>query len=64
MQPHQQRVVDEYNELFEKTTKLGLFFGTKIFTGLDAAEQDRLDRQWQLMQQYGQVLSERISAFT
>ena len=64
LQPHQQRVVDEYNELFERTTKLGLFFGTKIFATIDAAEQARLNRQWQVMQQYGLILSERIAAFT
>ena len=63
MQPHQQRVVDEYTELFERTTKLGLFFGTKIFATLDAAEQSRLNRQWQIMQKYGEVLAERIAAF-
>lgn len=63
LQPHQQRVVDEYNELFERTTKLGLFFDTKIFAGLDPAEKERLNRQWQIMQKYGEVLAERISAF-
>ncbi len=63
MQPHQQRVIDEYKELFDRTRKLAEFFDTKIFTSLDPKEQDRLTRQWQHMQQYGQVLSERISAF-
>lgn len=62
-QPHQQRVVDEYSDLFEKTTKLGLFFGTPTFAKLDPLEQVRLNRQWQVMQEYGQILSERIAAF-
>ncbi len=63
LQPHQQRVVDEYNELSDKTQKLGLFFGSKIFASLDEAEQSRLNRQWQVMQQYGLILSERIAEF-
>lgn len=63
MQPHQQRVVDEYNELMDRTTKLGVFFGNTIFQKLDQAEQERLNRQWKLMQQYGEVLAERIAAF-
>ena len=62
-QPHQQRVVDEYSDLFEKTTKLGLLFGTPTFANLDPLEQGRLNRQWQVMQQYRQILSERIAAF-
>jgi len=63
MQPHQQRVVTEYEELLAKTLALGSFFDNPIFAKLDAAERDRLERQWKLMQQYGQVLSERIAAF-
>ncbi len=63
MSPHQQRVVTEYEELLEKTLALGSFFDNPIFAKLDAAEQERLERQWKLMQQYGQVLSERIGAF-
>ena len=64
MQPHQQRVMTEYHDLFAKTTALGLFLGGKTFQTLDAAEQQRLNKQWQIMQQYGLILSERIAAFT
>lgn len=63
LQPYQQRVVEEYSELFKKTQALGIFFGTKTYLALDKAEQDRLSKQWQLMQQLGLVLSERITAF-
>lgn len=63
LQPYQQRVVDEYSELFKKTQALGIFFGTKTYLALDKAEQDRLSKQWQLMQQLGLVLSERIASF-
>lgn len=63
LQPHQRRVVQEYAELFERTKALGVFFGTKMYNTLDEAEQKRLNKQWQLMQQLGLVLSERIDAF-
>lgn len=63
LQPHQKRVVEEQQELLVKTTKLGMFFSSPQFRLLDAAEQERLNRQWQLMQQYGLVLDERIAAF-
>jgi len=63
-QPHQKRVIDEYDELYKKTVAIGLFMGTKMFLSLDASEMSRLNKQWQLMQQYGLVLSERIEAFT
>ena len=36
--PHQQRVVDEKNELSDRLSKLLCFFQTPIFAGLDAAE--------------------------
>lgn len=63
LQPHQQRVVDECTELHEKTTALGLFFGSKIFLSLPIEEQKRLNKQWQIMQQYVLILTERIAAF-
>lgn len=63
LQPHQQRVVSEYDELKTKTLALGIFLQSNTFQGLDPQEQFRLERQWELMQQYGQILSERIEAF-
>ena len=63
LQPHQQRVVTELDELKTRTMALGVFLQSTIFQGLDPQEQSRLDRQWRVMQQYGQILSERIEAF-
>lgn len=63
MQPHQLRVVAEYEELLAKTLALGHFFDSTTYAKLDVAEQERLCRQWQVMQQYGLILSERIQAF-
>lgn len=63
MQAHQERVVKEKAELDEKLTKLRTFFGTETFAGIDAAEQERLQRQARHMADYSQVLGERIAAF-
>ncbi len=66
MQPHQQRVVDDRNELDEKVKKLGVFIGgdSKIFLGLPVEEQERLRRQHSVMTIYSNILAERINAFT
>lgn len=61
--PHQQRVVDEKNELSERLSKLLSFFQTPIFAGLDAAERTRLRNQARFMDGYLAVLEERIAAF-
>ena len=63
MQEHQKRVVTEKEELDNKLTKLISFFETPIFSGLDAAEQERLKRQSAIMTDYSVVLGERIAAF-
>ena len=64
LQPHQQRVVDEKAELDTKATALSKFIGeSTIFPALDAAEQDRLKEQCELMWQYSEILGARIAAF-
>ena len=63
LQPHQQRVVDEKNELSEKHAKLLAFFQTSIFQGLSEAERSRLRNQARFMDGYEAVLEERIAAF-
>lgn len=64
LQPHQQRVVAEKAELDEKATALSNFIGLNpIFATLDAAEQERLKVQNDLMWQYSEVLGARIAAF-
>lgn len=64
MAPHQQRVVDEKAELDDRLGKLTSFFGTEIFAGLDSAEMERLRRQAEVMQEYSDILGQRIAAFT
>jgi hypothetical protein len=65
MEPHQQRVVDEKEELDKKATALSNFIGTSpIFDTIDPAEQERLKQQNDVMWQYSEILGARIAAFT
>ena len=64
LQPHQQRVVDEKEELDKKAKALSNFIGTNpTFETLDAAEKERLKMQNDVMWQYSEILGARISAF-
>jgi hypothetical protein len=64
MEAHQQRVVAEKAELNEKLTKLSEFIEmSPIFAGLPDDERERLVRQKSCMQEYSEILGERISAF-
>lgn len=63
LQPHQQRVVDEKNELSERLAKLRGFFQGSIFPTLPEAECSRLLNQARFMAGYAAVLEERITAF-
>lgn len=64
MQPHQQRVVTEKEELDTKAKALSDFIGNSpIFGTLDSAEQERLKEQNDVMWQYSEILGARIAAF-
>lgn len=63
MKPHQQIVVDEKTELDEKRIKLDSFFDNAIFEKLPQEEKNRLRKQSEIMDQYSNILSERIGAF-
>lgn len=63
LKPHQERVVIEQKELAEKLEKLTAFTFTDTFAALPAPEQERLNRQHGIMEQYVNVLGERIAAF-
>ena len=63
LQPHQQRVVDECNEISERAKKLSAFRETDIFRALDPEEIRRLNRQMNIMQLYCDVLLDRMEAF-
>lgn len=63
-QPHQQRVIEEYNQLSEKTDKLRAFiWQNSTFASIDKAEQDRLREQFSVMRKYEDILLARISYF-
>ena len=63
MLPHQQRVIDEKNELDRKLTALRIFIVGDLYHMLPADEKYRLFRQAQIMSDYSDILSERIAAF-
>lgn len=61
--PYQQRVIVEKQELDDKITKLLAFTKGEIYRKLPADERDRLRRQFRLMDEYSEVLGERIDVF-
>ena len=63
MQPHEQRVVDEKNELGEKLEKLVAFLQTDFYKTLTEKEQELLYFQSQAMEDYYEVLQQRIELF-
>ena len=63
MLAHQQRVVDEKAELDVKLAKLKDFIAGRLCKSLSVDEQDRLNRQQDIMRAYSDVLEERIKAF-
>lgn len=64
LQPYQQKVVEEYKELKDKTTKLGAFIlDNPIYLTLREEEQKDLNLQNEAMCQYCDILERRISRF-
>ena len=62
MNPQQQRVVDEKIELDKRATALSEFIGnSSAFPALDAAEQERLKEQNDVMWQYSEILGAHCS---
>jgi hypothetical protein len=64
MAPHQERVVQEKDELTEKVKKLGEFIlDNPIYTSLEEGERVRLNEQHYHMCCYLDILNERIKNF-
>ena len=63
MQPHEQRVVDERNELVEKAGKLDMFRQGEVFDGLPYEDRKLLEVQRSAMQSYISILDMRIARF-
>lgn len=67
MELYQQRVVEEKNELDTKIQALNNFISyvpNSRFMALSTAEQGRMHIQVNIMEQYSNVLGQRIEAFT
>ena len=63
MLPHQERVVVEKRELDERLIKFAAFGRTEVFASLPTDEQNRLNRQLAVLEEYSCTLSDRIAAF-
>ena len=62
--PHQQRMLDEKQDLDIRITKLDEFIQRNaLFRQLESAEQSRMRRQLDVMRELSVILGERISAF-
>ena len=62
--PHQQRVLDEKQELDMRITKLDEFIERNpLFNGLSASERGRLKRQLDVQRELSVILAERIDNF-
>lgn len=64
MQPHQERVVTESNDLRAKIDKLSEFIGGDVFKKLDMEDRDLLVAQRVFMDSYFGILRLRIARFT
>ncbi len=64
MQPHQQRVVSERDELSERTEKLGEFIlNNPVFQSLSEEERTDMSEQHYFMSSYLDILNKRINRF-
>lgn len=64
LQPHEERVVQERNELNEKLEKLSHFMDkTAVYIDLPKRDKELLIAQENIMVQYQQILNERIGRF-
>lgn len=64
MAPHEQRVVNERNDLVEKTGKLDTFRQGDVFSELPYEDRKLLQAQRSAMQAYIDILDMRIARFT
>ena len=64
LQPHQQRVIEERDQLKDRHTKLRNFLVADTFKGLSRDEKDDMIRQSSIMGHYLMLLERRIARFT
>lgn len=63
MEEYQQRVVDEKNELSERLEKLRTFINSERFLAISYKERNLLKNQRVVMQEYLEILIQRIELF-
>ena len=63
LQPHQQRVVEEREDLEERLMKLKVFLTSDVFQTLDDTNKDLLETQAVVMGHYLTILTARIALF-
>ncbi len=63
LKPHEQRVIEERDQLAERTEKLSAFQTTSTFYSLPVADQDLLKKQLELHHELLAVLNLRIDRF-
>jgi hypothetical protein len=63
LQPHQQRMVVELEELNAKRAALTGFFATPTFSSLSARDKRLLNAQLEAMEVYADILGMRIHVF-
>lgn len=64
MQSHEERVVQERDDLLKKIRKLGEFLETQTYSNLAYEDRKLLNIQHTTMQTYAEVLNARIGRFT
>ena len=65
MLPYQERVIEEKRQLDDKLFRLGQFIlDSGAYNSLPIEEVQRLNRQMKSMEDYSDVLGERIAAFS
>lgn len=64
MEPYQERVVEEKQDLDQKIMRLEYFMALPEFPMVSGEEQDRMAWQLTLMKDYSTVLKERIASFS
>ena len=63
LQPHQQRVIEELNELWDRLVKLEMFLDSPEFVRVSDAEQSLLREQATHMIHYHRTLLKRVDAW-
>jgi hypothetical protein len=61
--PHEQRVIQERQDLETKIVALDQFIGSELFNSLPYTDQTLLHGQYEYMRAYSFILSERINRF-